>query len=288
MHSILEQIVADTYRRVEAAKQAAAEGDGDRDKDGMGTVHVSPAPGSLSTRSAAPIRRTHEPSPFRPPFSAALAAPGLSFICEVKKASPSKGVIAEDFDHLGIARSYEEAGAAAISVLTEPNFFQGSPRYLAEIAAAVNVPALRKDFIIDAYQIHEAASLGAAAVLLIVALLSDEQLAAFIAYAHSLGMDALVEAHTREELERALAAGAGIVGVNNRDLHSFEVDLSLSVRLREVVPSDVLYVAESGIRTLDDVALLARAGVDAVLIGETLMRSNSRAALLAQMREASQ
>jgi indole-3-glycerol phosphate synthase len=221
------------------------------------------------------------------PFAAALAAPELSFICEVKKASPSKGIIAEDFDHLGIARSYEEAGAAAISVLTEPNFFQGAPRYLAEIAAALRIPALRKDFIIDAYQIHEAASLGAAAVLLIVALLSDEQLAAFIACAHSLGMDALVEAHTREELERALAAGAGIVGVNNRDLHSFEVDLSLSVRLREVVPGDVLYVAESGIRTADDVALLARAGVDAVLIGETLMRSKNRDALLAQMREAS-
>jgi indole-3-glycerol phosphate synthase len=287
MHSILEQIVADTYRRVEAAKQAAATGPGGTGTSRQGTGPVSPAPCSSSTRCVASVRKTQEPSPVYS-FAAALAAPGLSFICEVKKASPSKGVIAEDFDHLGIARSYEEAGAAAISVLTEPNFFQGSPRYLAEIAAAVSVPALRKDFIIDAYQIHEAASLGAAAVLLIVALLSDEQLAAFIACAHSLGMDALVEAHTREELERALAAGAGIVGVNNRDLHSFEVDLSLSVRLREVVPSDVLYVAESGIRTLDDVALLACAGVDAVLIGETLMRSNSRAALLAQMREASQ
>jgi indole-3-glycerol phosphate synthase len=211
----------------------------------------------------------------------------MSFICEVKKASPSKGVIAQDFDYLDIARSYERAGAAAISVLTEPNFFQGSPRYLADIAATVSVPTLRKDFIVDAYQIHEAASLGAAAVLLIVALLDDERLATFIACAHSLGMDALVEAHTEREVRRALAAGARIVGVNNRDLHSFEVDLSVSVRLREAVPRDVLYVAESGIRSVDDVARLAAAGVDAVLIGETLMRSGDRAALLARMREVS-
>jgi indole-3-glycerol phosphate synthase len=243
----------------------------------------------LPTQTTASLghRDTRPASQAGASFAEALAAPGLSFICEVKKASPSKGLIAPDFDHLAVARAYAEAGADALSVLTEPHFFQGSPRYLAEVADEVSVPVLRKDFIIDGYQLHEARLLGARAVLLIVALLDDAELADFIATAHGLGLDALVEAHTEVEVERALAAGARIVGVNNRDLHSFEVRLETSLALRRAVPGDVLFVAESGIRTAEDVARLSAAGADAVLIGETFMRSDDKAALLARMREVS-
>jgi indole-3-glycerol phosphate synthase len=274
VHSILEKIVADTRRRVDAAKREFP-------LDTGNVVSAVAAATAATTPAATPAATP----PLRP-FMAALASPGLSFICEVKRASPSKGLIAPDFDPLAIARSYEKAGADAISVLTEPTFFGGSPRFLADIAASVGLPALRKDFIIDEYQIHEAAALGAAAVLLIVALLDDAELAGFIAGAHSLGLDALVEAHTRPEVERALAVGARIVGVNNRDLHSFEVRLETSLTLRDAVPDDVLFVAESGIRGVEDVARLAAAGTDAVLIGEALMRAENRAALLARMREA--
>jgi indole-3-glycerol phosphate synthase len=217
-------------------------------------------------------------------FSEKLKAPGLSFICEVKKASPSKGVISEDFPYLDIARDYEKGGAAAVSVLTEPDFFLGGDRYLEEIARAVNLPVLRKDFIIDPYQIYQAKALGAKAVLLICAVLEKERLKEFLALAEELGLSALAETRDREEIETALSANAKIIGVNNRNLKTFEVDPRRSVNLRKFVPRDVIFVAESGIRSAGDTALLAENGVDAVLIGETLMRSPDRIAALREMR----
>ncbi|MDR1766500.1 MAG: indole-3-glycerol phosphate synthase TrpC [Lachnospiraceae bacterium] len=214
------------------------------------------------------------------PFEEALRAPGMSFICEVKKASPSKGVIAEEFPYLDIAREYEAAGAAAVSVLTEPYYFQGDGRYLKEICAVVGIPALRKDFVVSEYQIYEAKTLGAAAVLLICAILDDRELKSYLELAHGLGMSALVEAHTSEEVERALAAGARVVGVNNRDLQTFRVDTQTSIRLRHLVPTGILFVSESGIRTREDVRALEEAGVDACLVGESLMRAADKRAAL--------
>ena len=218
------------------------------------------------------------------PFEKALAKPGISFICEAKKASPSKGLIASDFPYLEIARDYETGGAAAISVLTEPHHFLGEDRYLREISEAVAIPTLRKDFAIDDYLIYEAKTLGAAAVLVIVALLDDKTLAKFIAIAHRLGLSALVEAHDKTEIHRGLDAGARIIGVNNRDLRTFEVDFENSERLRSEVPRDVLFVGESGVKSRADVERLEAAGEDAVLIGETLMRAPDRVATLKVLR----
>lgn len=218
------------------------------------------------------------------PFEAALRQEGISFICEVKKASPSKGVIAADFPYLDIARAYQAAGAAAISVLTEPAYFQGSDDYLREIAQAVSIPALRKDFVVDEYMLYQAKTLGAAAVLLICAILDDEQLAAYLDIAHRLGLSALVEAHTAEEVTRAVATGARIIGVNNRDLKTFRVDVENGLRLRELVPDGRVFVSESGIQTPADVARLRACGADAVLIGETLMRAPNKAAMLRDLR----
>ncbi len=218
------------------------------------------------------------------PFREALAAPDISFICEVKKASPSKGVIAEDFPYLTIAKEYEEAGAAAVSVLTEPCYFLGSDRYLQEIAGAVSIPLLRKDFTVDAYQIFEARLIGASAVLLICALLEKERLKEYLAIAHSLGLSALVEVHTEEEAEAALLSGAGIVGVNNRNLKTFEVDINTSARLRKLIPDEILFVSESGIKTPEDVARLRENRTDAVLIGETFMRSPDKKRQLEVLR----
>lgn len=218
------------------------------------------------------------------PFEAALRKPGMSFICEAKKASPSKGVIAEDFPYLQIARDYEAAGAAAISCLTEPYWFLGSDEYLRAIAQEVSIPVLRKDFVVDEYMIYEAKTLGAAAVLLIVAILDDEQLCFYVNLAHELGMSALVEAYSEDEVPRALAAGARVVGINNRDLRSFSVDFGNSIRLRELVGPERIYVSESGVSGREDVARLEEAGVDAVLIGETLMRAQDKAAMLAELR----
>lgn len=206
-------------------------------------------------------------------FKEALQAPGMSYICEVKKASPSKGLIAPDFPYLQIAREYEQAGAAAISCLTEPFYFQGADMYLEEIAQAVHIPVLRKDFVVDEYMIYQAKALGASAVLLICAILSDEQLCSYRKLAESLGMDALVEAHDEEEVQRALQAGAEIIGVNNRDLRTFQVDMANSIRLRELAPEHVVFVSESGIRTAEDIRRLREHNIQAVLIGETLMRS---------------
>ena len=206
-------------------------------------------------------------------FKEALQAPGMSYICEVKKASPSKGLIAPYFPYLQIAREYEQAGAAAISCLTEPFYFQGADRYLEEIAQAVHIPVLRKDFVVDEYMIYQAKALGASAVLLICAMLSDEQLCSYRKLAESLGMDALVEAHDEEEVQRALQAGAEIIGINNRDLRTFQVDMANSIRLRELAPEHVVFVSESGIRTAEDIRRLREHNIQAVLIGETLMRS---------------
>lgn len=218
------------------------------------------------------------------PFKKALAAPDISFICEVKKASPSKGIIAEDFPYLSIAKEYEEAGAAAISVLTEPYYFLGSDAYLQEIVQGVSIPVLRKDFTVDAYQIYEARTLGASAVLLICALFEEERLKEYLAIAHSLGLSALVEAHTEEEVEMALRTGAGIIGVNNRNLKTFEVDINTSSRLRRMIPKEILFVSESGIRTPQDVAKLRENQTDALLIGETFMRSPDKKRQLEQLR----
>ena len=218
------------------------------------------------------------------PFEKALGAPGISFICEVKKASPSKGVIAAEFPYLSVAREYEAAGAAAISCLTEPDFFLGSDEYLREIAAAVKIPVLRKDFTVDPYMIYEAKVMGASAVLLICAILSDEELLEYGKIARALGLSALVEAHDEREVERALRVEKGIIGVNNRDLKTFTVDCGNSVRLRKLVPGDRLFVSESGIRTAEDIEVLRRNGTDAVLIGETLMRSPDKAAALRELR----
>ncbi|WP_101908695.1 indole-3-glycerol phosphate synthase TrpC [Marasmitruncus massiliensis] len=218
------------------------------------------------------------------PFEQALAKEGISFICEVKKASPSKGVIAEDFPYLQIARDYEAAGAAAISVLTEPYYFQGSDRYLREIAQTVTIPVLRKDFTVDAYQIYEAKVLGASAVLLICSLLDTETLAEYLCIADSLGLSALVEAHDEAEIDSALRAGARVIGVNNRNLKDFTVDIHTGIRLRSIVPDNVLFVAESGIKTAQDVEELRRANVSGVLIGETLMRTPDKKAALDELR----
>ena len=213
-------------------------------------------------------------------FAAALKKPGMSYICEVKKASPSKGLIAPDFPYLAIAREYEAAGASAISCLTEPDYFQGSNRYLKEIAETVDIPVLKKDFTVEPYMIWQAAYYGASAVLLICTILNDEELKDYRELAEELGLDALVEAHDETEVERALKSGARIVGVNNRDLKTFTVNTENSVRLRKLVPPEILFVSESGIKTAEDIALLRENGTDAVLIGETLMRAPDKKQML--------
>ena len=213
-------------------------------------------------------------------FLEALKKPGMSYICEVKKASPSKGLIAPDFPYLDIAKEYEQAGASAISCLTEPFYFQGADRYLQEISQAVNIPVLRKDFTVDEYMIYQAKAFGASAVLLICAILDNSQLKAFGELAQELGLDALVEAHDQWEVDRALNLGVKIVGVNNRNLHDFTVDMGNSIRLRNMAPADTVFVSESGIKTAEDIRILYENQVDAVLIGETLMRSPDKKAAL--------
>lgn len=217
-------------------------------------------------------------------FEKALRKPGISFICECKKASPSKGLIAPEFPYLEIAEEYEAAGADAISVLTEPKWFLGSDAYLREIAAAVSIPCLRKDFTVDEYMIYEAKLLGASAVLLICSILSGEQLGEYLAVCDKLGLSALVEAHDEAEVDMALAAGARVVGVNNRNLKDFTVDTENSRRLRERIPADVLFVSESGVSGPEDVRRLAEIGADAVLVGEAMMRASDKKQMLSQLR----
>lgn len=263
--SILDEIAEKTRERVAAARQEM------------------PEP-LVRAQAEALAEDELEQGPFAFPFEAALAQEGMSFICEVKKASPSKGIIAQDFPYLEIARDYEQAGASAISCLTEPFWFMGSNQILKEITQTVSIPVLRKDFTVDPYMIYEAKVLGASAVLLICSLLDDEELAGYLKLTHALGLSSLVEAHDAGEVARARMAGARIVGVNNRNLKDFSVNPQNSLVLREAAGTDVLFVSESGIKTRQDVELLEQAKVDAVLIGETLMRSTDKKALLRQLK----
>ena len=256
---ILEKIAADTKLRVEKAKRKVPYSE-------------------ICRRAMAMDANTGFP------FEKALAEPGIHYICEVKKASPSKGLIAAEFPYVQIAREYEAAGADAISVLTEPAYFQGKNEYLTEIRQAVKIPLLRKDFTVDEYMIYEAKNIGADAVLLICAILSPMQLSEYAGIARELGLSALVEAHDEKEVEMALKAGARIVGVNNRNLKDFTVDIHNSVRLRELVPENILFVSESGMKTRQDIERLEQNGTNAVLIGETLMRSADKKAALQELR----
>lgn len=217
-------------------------------------------------------------------FEKALKKDDIAFICECKKASPSKGVIAEEFPYLSIAKEYEAAGADCISVLTEPKWFLGSSDYLREIAANVSIPCIRKDFTVDEYMIYEAKLLGAKAVLLICSILTEAQIREYIGVCDELGLSALVEAHDEAELRTAVAAGARIIGVNNRNLKDFSVDTGNSRRLRELAPANVSFVSESGVQSAEDIRLLREAGVNAVLIGETLMRVADKKAKLAELK----
>ena len=260
MHMILDDIAAETKRRVERLKREGY----------YGKIHEEIQHFQPSTDDA---------------FYKNLAKPGLSFICELKKASPSKGIISEDFPYEAIGKEYEAAGAAAISCLTEPKWFKGDMDYLTRIAKEVHIPVLRKDFIIDACQIEEAALGGASAILLIAAILSDEEIRNFLSLAQNLGLGVLCEAHDEKEMERMLQAGAWIVGVNNRDLRDFTIKLENTEKLAKLVPDDVLLVSESGMMSPDIVHRMHEAGADAVLIGEMLMRAENRGALLRKMIE---
>ena len=219
-------------------------------------------------------------------FEKALRKPGISFICECKKASPSKGVIAPTFPYLEIAGQYEDAGADAVSVLTEPKWFLGSDAYLREIAEAVSIPCLRKDFTVDEYMIYEAKLLGASAVLLICSILEEAQIKEYLAVCDVLGLSALVETHDEAEVDMALSAGARVIGVNNRNLKDFTVDTENSRRLREKIPREVLFVSESGVSGPEDVVKLAQIGADAVLVGEALMRAEDKKQMLLNLRGA--
>lgn len=224
------------------------------------------------------------PGDFR--FEKVLSRPGISLICEVKKASPSKGIISQDFPYAEIARDYEAGGADCLSVLTEPTRFLGSDGIFRDIRAKTELPMLRKDFTVDEYQLYEARLLGADAVLLICALLDTQTIARYIGICDALGMSALVETHCAQEIDSAVCAGARIIGVNNRNLADFSVDLESAGRLRERIPRDVLFVTESGVSSLEDAARLAAAGADALLVGEFLMRAKDRARAVGGLRAA--
>lgn len=231
------------------------------------------------------IRRQAEKLPKKNfEFENALKGEGISFICECKKASPSKGIIASDFRYLEIAKDYEKAGADCISVLTEPKWFLGDDRYLSEISSNVSVPCLRKDFTVDEYMIYKARLLGASAVLLICSILDEKQIKEYIAVCETLGLSALVEAHDENEIISAQKAGARIIGVNNRNLKDFSVDTQNSVRLKTLVSGDVLFVSESGVKTRKDVEKLIEIDCDAVLVGETLMRAKDKTAALKELK----
>ncbi len=217
-------------------------------------------------------------------FENALKTDDIAFICECKKASPSKGLIAPHFPYLQIAKEYEAAGANAISVLTEPSRFLGKDEYLKEIAQNVSIPCLRKDFTVDEYQIYEAKTLGASAVLLICSILPEDKIKEYIRICDSLGLSALVEAHNEDEIKSALRSGARIIGVNNRNLKNFTVDTENSKKLRTLVPSDVLFVSESGVKSNEDIKALREIKADAVLIGETLMRAEDKKEMLSKLR----
>ncbi len=258
MPNILETIAESTVQRVEKSKQIVS------------LAEIKEKALSLPKLDA--------------PFEKALRENEISLICECKQASPSKGQIVEDFPYLEIAKDYEKAGANAISVLTEPNWFKGSLEYLKEISQEVSIPCLRKDFTIDEYMIYEARVYGASAVLLIVSLLEEEQLKGYIEITESLGMSALVECHDQEEVVVAKNAKAKIIGVNNRNLKNFSVDSTNCLRLRQQVGSDCLFVAESGIKDHQDILALEQAEVDAVLIGETMMLAEDKTSKLKELK----
>ena len=230
------------------------------------------------------LKALAEKAPQQPSFLEALKKPGMSYICEVKKASPSKGLIAPDFPYVEIAKEYEAAGASAISCLTEPFYFMGSDTYLREITEMVDIPVLRKDFTVDKYMIYQAKAMGAAAVLLICSCLDEGQLKAYHQLAEELGISALVETHSEEEILTADRIGAKIIGVNNRNLKDFTVDINNSIRLRELVDPKTVFVSESGIKGGEDMKALYKNGTDAVLIGELLMRAEDRKKKLAELR----
>ncbi|MBQ9607200.1 MAG: indole-3-glycerol phosphate synthase TrpC [Lachnospiraceae bacterium] len=217
-------------------------------------------------------------------FEKALKGSWISFICECKKASPSKGLIAPDFPYLEIAEEYEAAGADCISVLTEPKWFLGKDEYLKEIAEKVSIPCLRKDFTVDGYMIYEAKLLRASAVLLICSILTEKQIGEYLDICDKLGLSALVEAHDEYEVKLAVSAGARVIGVNNRNLRDFSVDTDNSRRLRELVPDDLIFVSESGVKDASDVKRLKEIGADAVLVGETLMRAADKKAKLTELK----
>lgn len=219
-------------------------------------------------------------------FSRALKKPGMSFICEIKKASPSKGLIDPVFDYKAIAETYEKAGADCVSCLTEPKWFLGSDEIFRNIRQRIKLPMIRKDFTVDAYQIYQAKCMGADAVLLICALMDAKELEGYMAVCEELGLDALVETHDEAEIEMAVSAGAGMIGVNNRNLKDFSVDFTNASRLRHLIPADVVYVAESGVKSVEDVAALRQIGADAVLMGEVLMRAKDQKTMLDEMRRA--
>jgi indole-3-glycerol phosphate synthase len=260
--TILDQIAGKTRLRVDAAKEA------------MPFDKVQKAAITLAKKEG-----TDEL-----PFERAIASPGLSFICEVKKASPSKGVIAVDYPYLQIAQEYEAAGAAAISVLTEPDYFLGSDQHLREISAVLSIPVLRKDFIIDPYQIYETKLFGARAVLLICAMLDYDTLVQYIKIAAELGLSSLVEIHNEAQAEQAVRAGARIIGINNRDLKTFKVDLAVTCRLRDCIPAGILTVSESGIASSDDVRALSGLNLDGALVGESLMRAADKKQFLTELK----
>lgn len=261
--NILAEITSDTKKRVEEAKKKKPLEE--IREEAAGAAQRSPGEESF-------------------PFEKNLSGEEISFICECKKASPSKGLIAPDFPYTEIAKDYERAGASAVSVLTEPHWFMGSGSYLKEISEIVSIPCLRKDFTVDEYMIYEAKLLGASAVLLICSILGLEKLKKYIRICDSLGLSALVEAHDPDEIKMALAAESRIIGVNNRNLRNFTIDFENSIRLRKMVPDDVIFVAESGVKTREDILRLQESGIDAVLIGETLMRAADRKAMLDNLK----
>ena len=217
-------------------------------------------------------------------FEKALRGDDIKFICEVKRASPSKGLIAKDFPYVQVAKEYQDAGASAVSVLTEPEYFMGDNKYVEEIEKNINLPIIRKDFTVDEYMIYQARTIGASAVLLICSILDTKTISEYIKICDTLGLSALVEAHDGEEVKSALDAGARLIGVNNRNLKDFTVDINNCVRLRGLVPQNITFVAESGIKTPDDINTLRQANVNAVLIGETLMRSSDKKKMLARLK----
>ncbi len=270
---ILDDLVAATRKRIENDKKNVPE-----EMMRMQALSIRAAELEEITRG----KKTEEDVSFR--LECNLKKKEMQFICECKKASPSKGLIAPDFPYVEIAKDYEAAGAAAISVLTETDYFLGSDTYLREISENVSIPILRKDFTVEPYQIYQAKCLGASAVLLICAILSEEQIRDYIAICDGLGLSALVEAHDEDEVLMAERAGARIIGVNNRNLKDFTVDINNSLKLRRLVREDILFVAESGIQTSEDIQALRAGGVNGVLIGETLMRADNKKAMLDKLR----